>query len=465
MGSNPATPTNSCVNIAFARPTADGTGELGLRDRMALVKPIPDGGGVASTGPAPHPGLSFLQFVVIVAALMACNALAIDSMLPALQAIGEQLGIVNANTRQWIITAYLLGFGMTQIIYGTLADRYGRKPVLLVGICIYAVASLAASFATSFGIMMAFRVLQGVGAAATRVLAVSIVRDCYSGRKMARVMSFAFIVFLATPIVAPSIGQAIMLVAPWPWIFRGLALFGAVLWVVVALRLPETLDEDDRLPIAADRVARAFGAALGNRTAVGYMLASAVVIGALFGFINSAQQIFADAFKAPGMFTIVFASVAMFMALSSLLNARIVIGIGTRLVSHAALAIFTLASAIHAAIAVAGFETLWVFAIFQAVTMFCFGLVAPNFGSISMEPLGHIAGTASSVQGVVTTVGGAVIGFFIGQHFDGTVVPFTVAVTVCGASAFLIVLVTEKGRMFRPHHPVAAETRPLLEQK
>ena len=389
---------------------------------------------------------------------MACNALAIDSMLPALQQIGEQLGIVNANARQWIITAYLLGFGVAQIIYGTLADRYGRKPVLLVGICIYAVASLAASFAISFGIMMAFRVLQGVGAAATRVLAVSIVRDCYSGRKMARVMSFAFIVFLATPIIAPSIGQAIMLIAPWPWIFRGLALFGAVLLVVVALRLPETLHGDDRLPIAAGRVARAFGAALGNRTALGYMLASAAVIGALFGFINSAQQIFADTFKAPGMFTTIFASVAMFMALSSLLNARIVIQIGSRLVSHAALTLFMLASAIHAAIAIAGFETLWVFAMFQAITMFCFGLVAPNFSSISMEPLGHIAGTASSVQGVVTTVGGTLIGFFIGQHFDGTVVPFTVAVTACGAIAFLIVLVTENGRMFRPLHPVVAET-------
>lgn len=414
----------------------------------------------AATGPSPHPGLSFAQFVGVVAAMMACNALAIDSMLPALPQIGQTLGIGIANDRQWIITAYLLGFGITQIIYGTLADRYGRKPVLMFGIFIYILASLAASFATSFEIMMTMRVLQGVGAAATRVLAIAIVRDCYSGRKMARVMSFAFIVFLATPVIAPSLGQAIMLVAPWPWIFRGLAMFGAALLVAVALRLPETLHEDDRLPIATRRVLQAFATTLTNRSAVGYMLASAVVIGALFGFINSAQQIFADAFKAPGLFTSIFATVALFMALSSLLNARIVIGMGTRPVSHVALLFFTLAGAIHATIAVGGFETIWIFAVFQAITMFCFGLVAPNFGSIAMEPLGHIAGTASSVQGVVTTVGAALIGFFIGQHFDGTVVPYTIAVTACGATAFVIVLVTEKGRIFRPHNPVVAAAGP-----
>src|SRR5277367_5373079 len=163
---------------------------------------------------APHPGMGFKQFVAMVAAMMAVNALAIDGMLPALPAIGKALNITTDNERQWIVTAYMLGFGGSQLIYGTLADRFGRKPVLLIGIAVYVVFSLMAALSTSFEMLLTARVLQGVGSAGSRVLAVSIVRDCYSGRRMARVMSLSFIVFLAVPVFAPTFGQAIMLFLP-----------------------------------------------------------------------------------------------------------------------------------------------------------------------------------------------------------------------------------------------------------
>jgi DHA1 family bicyclomycin/chloramphenicol resistance-like MFS transporter len=393
--------------------------------------------------------MGFKQFVIFIAAVMATNALAIDTMLPALPVIGSALGIVAENDRQWIVTAYLLGFGGAQIFYGTLADRYGRRPVLLAALLLYAVFSAVAGFAGHFGVMVAARVLQGIGAAGTRVLAVSIIRDRYAGRQMARVMSLAFIVFLAAPIAAPSLGQLIMLVAPWHAIFFALAAFGAVMAAWGALHLRETLHEEDRLPVSASRIFGAFKIALSQRKAVGYMLAMTVMLGGLFGYINSVQQVFSDIFHAARLFPAIFGLTALFMAAASLVNARIVGRMGMHRVSHTALAGYVLVAGAHALLAGTGHETLAAFATCQSLMMFCFGLVVSNFGALAMEPLGHIAGTASSVQGFVTTVGGATLGFLIGQQFDGSAVPMTLGFFLLGAGAFGIVAVTERGRLFR----------------
>ncbi|MBW3618524.1 MAG: multidrug effflux MFS transporter [Proteobacteria bacterium] len=401
----------------------------------------------------PHPGLGFKAFVALVASMMAINALSIDAMLPALPEIGEALRLPEANDRQWVVTAYLLGFGPAQLIYGPLADRFGRKPVLLAGLGAYTVFTVIATFANSLETMILARALQGVGAASTRVLSVSIVRDCYSGRRMARVMSLTFIVFLAAPIAAPTLGQVIVLFAPWPWIFGVLALIGGVILVLAALHMPETLKPEARRPISLAGVLSAFRLALTTRAAVGYMLASTAMIGALFGFITSAQQVFADALDAERWFTAVFALVAVFMALSSLLNSRIVERLGTRRVSHTALLGFIAFAATHAAVALTGHESLLSFILLQSGMMFCFGLVGSNFSAMAMEPLGHIAGTASSIQGLVTTTGGALIGFAVGQQFNGTAVPLTLGFTTCGLAALLIVLVTEKGRLFGAVNP------------
>ncbi len=396
------------------------------------------------------PQMGFKQFVSLIAAVMAVNALAIDSMLPALPAIARTLGITAGNEQQWIITAYLLGFGAAQIIYGPLADRFGRKGVLLTGLAIYVASSIAAGLSGSLEALIVSRMIQGIGAAATRVLAISIVRDCYSGSQMARVMSLAFIVFLAVPIIAPSLGQIIMLIGPWRWIFAALAMFGLVVAIWVVLRLPETLNPEDRLPISPQRVLRAFRITLTSRVGVGYMLAMTLMIGGLFGFLNSAQQVFVEVFEAPRLFTTIFALIAVFMAISAFVNARIVGRFGTRRLSHTALIGYIACAGLHAAVALSGYETLWTFAVLQAGMMFGFGLVASNFGSLAMGPLGHVAGTASSVQGFVTTVGGALLGFFVGQHFNGTVVPLTLGFAGYGVATLLVVIYTEKGRLFGP---------------
>ena len=411
-----------------------------------------------TTAAAPK-GPGFAEFVCLIAVMMAMNALAIDAMLPALPHIGEDLGVVNENTRQWVITAYLLGFGGAQLFYGPLADRFGRRPILFIGIGLYVGFSILAAFAHSFEWLILSRIGMGLGSAATRVLAVSIVRDRYAGRTMARVMSLSFLVFLGVPILAPTVGQLIMLVAPWRWIFGFFALFGGSFLLWAALRLPETLHPEDRMPIKVKRIAGAFGQALTSRIGMGYTLAMTAISGALFAFINSSQQIFFDVFKSPGLFTTVFAMVAGGIALASVLNSRMVEKLGSRLIAHTALMGFIGFSLLHAAIAYMGHDSLWVFAALQACKMFCFGFIAGNFGSMAMEPMGHIAGTAASAQGFISTIGGALLGFWIGQHFDGTTVPMTVGFAALGVLALLLVLGAEKGRLFKAHHlpPAAAK--------
>jgi len=409
---------------------------------------------------APKTELGFVEFVCLIALMMALNALAIDSMLPALPHIGADLDVANENSRQWVVTAYLLGFGGAQLIYGPLADRFGRKRVLLIGVGLYVLFSLLATLAPTFETLIMARVGQGLGSACTRVLAVSIVRDRYEGRTMARVMSFSFLVFLGVPILAPSLGQLIMLVGPWRWIFAGLGLVGVALIVWASLRLPETLKPEDRLPIRVDRLASAYRIALTDRTAVGYMLAMTAITGALFGFINSSQQIFADVFRAEAAFPAIFALIAGGIAVASLTNARLVVRLGSRKISHTALLGFTGVSALHALVAAAGLETIWTFAVLQTLTMFCFGLIAGNFGAMAMETMGHIAGTAASVQGFISTIGGSLLGFAVGQQFNGTTLPMTLGFTGFGLVALGFVLFAERGRLFRAHHlpPVAGSS-------
>ena len=318
--------------------------------------------------------------------------------------------------------------------------------------------SVLAAFAPTFETLILARIGTGVGAASLRVLAVSIVRDRYEGRTMARVMSLSFLVFLGVPILAPSIGAAVLTIAPWPWIFGVLALAGSAVMIWAGLRLPETLHAEDRLPIQPARIAGAFRQALTNRQSIGYTLAMTAITGSLFGFINSSQQIFAHVFHAADVFPLVFAGIAGGIAVGTVLNATFVERLGSRLIAHSALIAFTAVAAIHAAVSALGYETIWTFAVLQGLTMFFFGFIAGNMGAMAMEPMGHIAGTASSAQGFVSTTFGSLLGFAIGQQFAGSATPMATGAAVCGLAAIGFSAWAEGGRLFkarnaRPHAP------------
>ena len=397
-------------------------------------------------------GVGKIEFIGMMAMLMALNALAIDIMLPGLQQIGASLGVESENHRQYVISAYLLGFAFAQLVYGPLADRFGRRLPLLVGLGIYVAAALAGAFAPTFGALLLLRVAHGIGSAATRVISVSIIRDVFGGRKMAEVMSLVMMVFMIVPVVAPGTGQVIMIFGEWHLIFGFMAAMGIAVTIWVYLRLPETLDPADVRPFTLASVLRGFGIVLGNRVALCYTLASAFVFGALFGFINSAQQVYVGIYELGTMFPLAFAAVAMFMALSSFMNSRLVGRFGMRRLSHGALLGFMAIGAIWFGLSLFGVIPFPLFLLLFALAMFQFGLIGSNFNALAMEPLGHVAGTASSVLGFMGTAGGGVIGALIGQAFDGTTTPLAAGFFAVSVVGLIFVLIAEKGRLFQAQH-------------
>lgn len=409
----------------------------------------------APNAPAPTAGKTSIprwEFIALAAALMALNALAVDIMLPGLQQIGAALGENDENNRQLVITAYLGGFALAQLVFGPLSDRFGRRPPLLFGLAVYVVTAFACVFAPSFGTMLAFRFVQGLGAAATRVITVSVVRDSFGGRAMAEVMSLIFMVFMVIPVLAPGIGQAIMIIWAWPEIFLFMSLFGLAITLWTFARLPETLHEEYRRPFKFATIVDGFRIVLTNRISVGYSAALAVIFGALFGFINSAQQIYVDIYDKGDSFPLYFALVAGTMALMSFINSRMVGRFGMRRLAHAALVGFMLTNGVAFALAMFGPMPFWLFIAVFMVSMAQFALIGSNFNALAMEPLGHVAGTASSILGFAQTACGAALGALVGQAFNGTIVPLAAGYFFFALFALVLVLIAEGGVLFRPQN-------------
>ena len=388
------------------------------------------------------------ETVVLLAGLMALNAFAIDAMIPALPAIGADLGVAEENRRQLVVIAYMLGFGVGQLFWGPLADRFGRKPILGVGVALYAGFALLCGVASSFELLIAGRVAMGASAAVTRVLVVAMVRDLFHGEAMAKVMSLVFMTFMLVPVLAPNLGQAILLFAPWRAIFLLLAGYGLVMWLWSFARLPETLHPEFRRPLEARAIARAAAVAASDRLSLGYTLAMTAIFGGLTAYIASIQQIVFDTYRAPQLIGLVFAMVAAPMALASWANSRVVGRFGLRRVGHAGLIGFVAITLAHAVVAHVLSEPLWLFAALMGLTLMAFAFTTSNFATLAMTNMAAIAGTASSVQGVAGTIGGALIGLAIGQAFDGSQRPFLIGFAACGIAGLVIVLVTERGRLF-----------------
>ena len=388
------------------------------------------------------------ELTALLAGLMALNAFAIDAMIPALPAIGADLGVSDDNRRQLVVVMYMFGFGSTQLLWGPLADRFGRKPVLAVGVLLYSAAALLCGLASSFTLLIAARFFQGASAAVTRVLVVAMVRDLFEREEMARVMSLVFMVFMVVPVLAPSVGQLILLFAPWRWIFLVLAAYGLAMIAWAWARMPETLHPEYRRGLNWRDMGSAAWATIAEPQSRGYTLALTATFGSLTAYIASIQQIVFDAFRAPDAIGIVFAAVAAPMAVGSWANARFVGRFGLRRVGHGGALGFAAVTFVHALIASAGGESLALFVILQGLAMACFAFTSANLGTLAMEHMGPIAGTASSVQGVVGTIGGALIGLAIGQAFDGTVMPFLWGMAGCAGVALLLVLLTEPKRLF-----------------
>jgi DHA1 family bicyclomycin/chloramphenicol resistance-like MFS transporter len=398
-----------------------------------------------------HEPMTATEFVAVIGCLMALTALTTDLMLPALPEIGSAFAVAADNDRQSVIAIFLFGFGLGQFIAGPISDSFGRRPILLIGLLLYIGSSALCVIATDFETLILARFLQGLAAAAPRVMTVSIVRDCYSGPRMARVMSLALMLMIAVPVLAPTLGQAILLVAPWRAMFIVLLIYGVVLAIWIATRLPETLATTLQRPFSLAQTSAAIIACTTNRQTLGYALACGVMYGTLFAFVLSAQQILGEMFGLGTSFPLVFGSLALGTALTSFLNAALVQRLGLRTLSHAAVVVFLLLSLGLFGLAQADALTLPAFLLLVAGCMASLGLVFANLNTLAMEPQGHVAGTASSLLGATTTIIASIIGHVIGQAYDGTALPLAMGFVACSATAVVILLVTERGKFLDRH--------------
>lgn len=388
------------------------------------------------------------ELVCLVGALMAINAFAIDIMLPALDDIAASYELARANDQQLILFAYVLGFGAPQLVFGPVSDAYGRKGLIRLCLLGYVVTSFACMATTTFSLLLWMRFLQGVFASGIRVVAVSVVRDLVSGRAMARIMSLAMTIFMIIPIIAPAIGQGVLMVASWQWTFGVLGVAGLLLLLWVEIRLPETLSIEKRQKLNTERFFGAFWSVLSTRVSLGYMMASGVIFGALYAFIAAAEQIFSDVFNQGNRFALWFALISVALAIGNFTNASLVERFGMRRMSHTVMLWFIFLCFLNFFVMRHVAESLVYFLPLFALTFACFGMLGANFSAIAMEPLGKNAGTASAVYGFFTTTVASLFGWIVASRFDGSVAPVLFGFGMLGVGALIIVLFTERGKLF-----------------
>ena len=389
------------------------------------------------------------ELMWMMAMLMALNAFGIDAILPALDALAADLS-VPGNERQFVIGVYLLTGGIGSLVPGALADRFGRRPILLGSVAIYIVLSMLSALAPTYDALIAVRAAQGFFAAGIVALPPAIIRDRVGGDKMARMMSLIFVIFLMVPAVAPTIGEGILQIGSWRAIFGAMVGLGVMMGLWVYFRLPESLNDENRQPIIPRTIGANMIRALTQPSVAGYVMGSALVFGALFGFINSSQQLITHTFGAGDIFPMVFGICAGSMALASWSNSRIVERFGARRVSHTALFAFILVSAVQVMFAFQPEEQLWHFVPLMAINMALLGFIGSNFGAIAMNPFFAIAGAASSAHGFVRMTTAALLGGAIGYAYDGTARPLALALLASGLTCLALVLWSEKGKLFGP---------------
>ncbi|WP_282168204.1 MFS transporter [Ruegeria atlantica] len=383
------------------------------------------------------------EFVALVAMMFATIAFSIDSMLPALPNIGAQLSPNDVNKAQLILTSFVLGMGIGTFFTGPLSDAFGRKPVIYVGSALYIIAAAAAWASSSLEMLLVARVFQGIGCAAPRVVAMAIIRDLYSGREMARIVSIAMMIFTLVPAIAPMLGAGVIALTGWRGIFASFILFSLITIVWMGLRLPEPLSAENRRPLRLPLILDAARQMFTHPTVRLSILVQTLCLGMLFTMLTMVQPVYDVIHDSADSFPFWFGFVALMAGSASLLNAALVIKLGMRRIVTWALGAQVLFTTAVIALNAADLSPTLSFAIFvswQTAVFFMAGMTMGNLNAIAMEPMGHIAGMAASVIGAISTVFAAAIAAPIGQMFDGSITPLAVGILAMSAAGFGLML-------------------------
>jgi DHA1 family bicyclomycin/chloramphenicol resistance-like MFS transporter len=388
------------------------------------------------------------EFIVLVALLNALVAMSIDTMLPAIGTMARDLGAASANDRQLIISAFFAGMTVGTLVYGPVSDTTGRKPAIFAALALYGVGTAICMFATSFPVVLIGRALQGFGASGPRIVSIAMVRDGSAGAAMARVMSFVMSVFMLVPILAPSAGQLILLLANWRMIFVMFLAMATIAALWLALRQPETLVPERRAPLSPAAMLAAAAVFFRNPVSLGYTVAVGCIFGAFINYLGTSQQIFAEQYGQAEWFALWFGVFAVAIAIAMILNGRMVMRFGMRLLSKWALrAEIALSVAfLLSALALGGLPPLWLLGLYLFATFFFCGLLFGNYNAIAMEPMGRVAGMAAAISGSLSNLVALVAGSLIGRLYDGTVIPLAAGYGGLGLLALLLTEWAERRR-------------------
>jgi MFS transporter, DHA1 family, multidrug resistance protein len=392
------------------------------------------------------PHASAKEFTVLMALLMSIVAISIDALLPALGIVSADLQIENRNHAQYLVGFIFIGMAIGQLVAGPLSDALGRKKVLYFGIAVYLAGSVICFVAGTLDMLLLGRFVQGLGVAGPYVSAVSIVRDKYSGREMARVMSVIMMIFILVPAIAPSVGQGILYVASWRYIFVLYIVYSILIALWLFLRLEETLPPEKRIAFSAANIKHGFREVIRHPVTISYTICMGICFGSFFGYLNSSQQIFQTQFNTGEMFTVYFGVLALVLGIASLLNSRFVERLGMRYICVCSFAAIIVASALFLGLHFVTDIRLWMFLLYAAVLFFSFGLVFGNLNALAMEPMGHIAGIASAIIGCVSSVLSMTLGAFIGQLYNNTLIPVAMGFLVLGLIALAFLFYAEYKR-------------------
>lgn len=385
--------------------------------------------------------MGFGEFVSLMALIMCMVALSIDMMLPALDQIATDLLVEESNDIQWVLGILFLGVAFGQLIYGPLADAHGRKAAVYLGFAIFILGTLFAMLAPDLATLLVGRFLQGLGAAGPRIVTLAIVRDQFTGRDMARVLSLIMTIFILCPVVAPLLGQGVLLLTGWRELF-GVLLIGAVgalTWFGV--RQPETLPVSARIPVSKRRIQASLSEMLRHRGTLSSMVALGLVFGAFIGFLATVQPLLQNVYGLGRYFPVCFALLAFSIGSASYCNSRLVMRFGMYALAKVATAVITLSSVLTLPVFIVfeGVPPLWGWILYLLPVLFCVGLLFGNLNALAMEPFGHFAGVASAMVGAGSTFIAVLIGASVGQMYGGTVLPVAVGFGVFSGAAFYLI--------------------------
>jgi MFS transporter, DHA1 family, multidrug resistance protein len=388
------------------------------------------------------------EFIALVAALTAMVAMSIDAMLPALGIISTELGAQHPNDRHLIILLFFGGLSVGTLVFGAVSDSLGRKPSIYIGMGFYLIGALLCFFASSFPMLIIGRVIQGFGAASPRVVSMAMVRDGAKGADMARIMSYVMSVFMLVPIVAPSIGQLVLLYGDWRMIFLGFIVMGAIVTLWLHFRQVETLDVEKRSVFNVSTLWESAVEVVRHPVSWGYTLANGFVFAGFNIFLATSQQVIGEQYAQGSKFPLWFACLAGGIAIAMIFNGKYVKRIGLRQISHWATVAFLVnwVCVLVACWFTQGHPPFALLMVFFFISFFCSGMTFGNYQAMALEPMGHIAGMAAAVSGAMASLMAIVFGGVAARFYDGSITPIAAAFVFYAVLALASIMWSERNR-------------------